>query len=297
MYLLTKWFGTFIFDKKKIMNKNLFPNNPVEIAKRLCKIENNEILNEEKEISNNIFVIVNEERLQKLGEYIPEDKFFEDINIEPKKFGYQNNILHEASIILTRDKTNERLMSDDLQIIQMVNTLDDLIHTSNLICERINCWLSIKVSDEKIQPLKELLSYINKEIIRYETQIVIDVQKIAPNICSIVGPVISARLISLAGGIEKLAFMPSSSIQLLGAEKALFRFKKEGGKPPKHGIIYQHPLLNKSPKEIRGKISRILSTKIAIAAKGDVFTKRDLSNYLNRDLDNRIKTIKKSLKI
>ena len=86
--------------------------------------------------------------------------------------------------------------------------------------------------------------------------------------------------------------MPASTIQLLGAEKALFRYKKEGGKPPKHGIIYQHPLLNKSPKEIRGKISRILSTKIAIAAKGDVFTKRDISNYLNRGLDNRIKKIR-----
>ena len=55
------------------MNKNLFPKDPVEIAKRLYKIENNEILNEEKEISNNISVIVNEERLQKLGEYSPEE--------------------------------------------------------------------------------------------------------------------------------------------------------------------------------------------------------------------------------
>jgi len=67
--------------------------------------------------------------------------------------------------------------------------------------------------------------------------------------------------------MERLATMPASTVQLLGAEKALFRFKKEGGKPPKHGVIFQHPLINKASRKNRGKIARILAAKIAIAAK------------------------------
>jgi nucleolar protein 56 len=96
---------------------------------------------------------------------------------------------------------------------------------------------------------------------------------------------------SLAGGMERLACMPASTIQLLGAEKALFRFKKEGGRPPKHGVIFQHPLINRAPRRNRGKIARILAAKIAIAAKADVFTKRNISDDLKDDMKRRIRGI------
>jgi len=117
-------------------------------------------------------------------------------------------------------------------------------------------------------------------------------ERLAPNTTKIVGPLIGARLISISGGMERLAIMPASTIQILGAEKALFRFKKEGGKPPKHGVIFQQSLINKSPYKIRGKIARVLATKISIAIKADVFTKRDISKELIEDLNNRVKEIK-----
>ena len=63
MYLITKWFGTFICNKKGIQNKILFPKNEKEIAKRLLKIDKNEILAEENKITKNIKVTVNEKRL------------------------------------------------------------------------------------------------------------------------------------------------------------------------------------------------------------------------------------------
>ncbi|MCK4332922.1 MAG: ribosomal biogenesis protein, partial [Thermoplasmatales archaeon] len=133
---------------------------------------------------------------------------------------------------------------------------------------------------------------VGEGIKRLEKQIDVDMNKIAPNTSKIVGPLIGARLISLAGGIQKLAVLPASTVQILGAEKALFRFKKEGGKPPKHGVIFQHPLLNRSPKAERGKIARLLATKTAIAVKADVFTKRDISNDLIEGLDKRLKEIR-----
>ena len=78
MYLITKWFGTFICDKKKIQNKVLFPKDANKIAKRLLKINNNEILNEENKITKGKTVIVSEKRLQKIGDYNPSDPFFKN---------------------------------------------------------------------------------------------------------------------------------------------------------------------------------------------------------------------------
>ncbi|MGC9107301.1 MAG: hypothetical protein ACP5IE_03810 [Infirmifilum sp.] len=70
----------------------------------------------------------------------------------------------------------------------------------------------------------------------------------APNIKELVGPLLGARSIALAGGLNKLALMPSSTIQVLGAEKALFRALRSRGKPPKHGVIFQYPEIFKAPR-------------------------------------------------
>ena len=291
MYLVTRWFGTFICDENGIKNKILFPKDPENIVKRLLKIDNQEILTEEKKITKGADVIVNEKRLQKIGEYNQNNSFFKKISIEPEDFGFNQDLIHEASILLAEKKVKEKLKSKDLQVIQMVNALDDLIQTSNLLSERMDCWSAIPTPEKKIKPFKNLFFNVNDEIKRLEMQIECDVRNIAPNISDIAGSLIGARLMSLAGGIEKLACLPSSTIQLLGAEKALFRFKKEGGKPPKHGVIFQHPLINRASRRNRGKIARILAAKIAIAAKADVFTKRNISNDLKDDMKKRIRCI------
>lgn len=293
MYLITKWFGTFICDKKGIKNKILFPKDEEEIAKRLLKIEGNDILSEEKEITKKVKqVIVNEKRLQKLGEYAPSDPFFKEIEINPKDFDFQEDLLHKATLIRAKERTEEKLASEDLQIIQMVNALDDLIQTSNLLSERLDAWSIIPTSKEKMSPFKNVFSTVNDEIKTLEKQIDDDMQKIAPNISEMVGTLIGARLISLSGGLERLATLPASTIQVLGAEKALFRFKKEGGNPPKHGVIFQHSYINRAPREDRGRIARAFAAKIAIAAKADAFTKRDISKDLKETLDKRLKEIR-----
>ena len=96
-------------------------------------------------------------------------------------------------------------------------------------------------------------------------------RRIAPNMSVIAGETIGARLIAKAGGLERIAKLPSSTIQVLGAEKALFRALKTGSKPPKHGILFQHEDVHGAPKWQRGKIARSLAGKIAIAARVDAF--------------------------
>lgn len=117
--------------------------------------------------------------------------------------------------------------------------------------------------------------------------------EVAPNIRGLVGSLLGARLIALAGGLEKLAKLPASTIQVLGAEKALFRALRYGAKPPKHGVIFQHPLIHKSPKWQRGKIARALAAKLAIAARIDAFTGEYRADELREDLEKRVEEIKK----
>jgi nucleolar protein 56 len=115
---------------------------------------------------------------------------------------------------------------------------------------------------------------------------------VAPNVKALVGPLVGARLIALAGSLEKLAKLPSSTIQLLGAEKALFRSLRTGAKPPKHGIIFQCPEVHGSYRWQRGKIARALAGKLSIAARVDFFTGEYVADELKRDLEARIKEVK-----
>lgn len=121
-------------------------------------------------------------------------------------------------------------------------------------------------------------------------------KKMAPNMCAIVSPIIVARLIKHAGGLKKLALEPASTIQVYGAEKALFKHLRTGSKPPKHGIIFQIPEIAKSPKPIRGKISRLYANQLSIAAKADAFTHHDISNQLKEEIKKRLEEIKSSFK-
>lgn len=98
-------------------------------------------------------------------------------------------------------------------------------------------------------------------------------EEIAPNLRLLVGSSLGAKLISHAGGLKRLAIYPSSTVQIMGAEKALFRHLKSGDRPPKYGLIYQHPQVRGAKWWNRGKIARMLAGRISLAVRRDVFTK------------------------
>ena len=123
-----------------------------------------------------------------------------------------------------------------------------------------------------------------------EAHIASTAREVAPNLSEVAGPVLAARLMEKAGGITKLAMMPSGTIQVLGAEKALFRAKRTRSKPPKHGLIFQHPYVHSKPRKARGKAARTLAAKLAIAARADAFSGNLLWPDLKKELDEADKT-------
>jgi nucleolar protein 56 len=115
--------------------------------------------------------------------------------------------------------------------------------------------------------------------------------EVAPNMKALVGSLLGARLIALTGGLINLAKMPASTVQVLGAEKALFRSLKTGARPPKHGIIFQHTLIHEGKRWQRGKIARALAGKLAIAARSDAFSGNYIGDGLKASFERRIKEI------
>jgi len=108
------------------------------------------------------------------------------------------------------------------------------------------------------------------------------VNTIAPNLTSLVGELVSARLISHAGSLTSLAKYPASTVQILGAEKALFRALKTRGNTPKYGLIFNSSFIGKANAKNKGRISRYLANKCSMAARIDCFSEVSTHKYGER---------------
>ena len=156
-----------------------------------------------------------------------------------------------------------------------------------------------QIEESDLQVLKsfcELMLELYKFRTKSESYIDEVLKQVAPNMTAIVGAPLSARLISIAGSLDNLAKMPSSTLQVLGAEKALFRSLKTGARPPKHGVIFQHTAIHQSPRWQRGKIARTLSGKLSIAARVDAFGGAFVGEQLRDNVNKKIDEIKEKYK-
>lgn len=169
-------------------------------------------------------------------------------------------------------------------------------NTVRSIIESLTGDTGADLSDLDLAVIRSLATRImDQYVMRSELEEYISTMMIAvaPNITVLVGPLVGARLISLAGSLKELARKPSSTIQVFGAEKALFRSIKTGTDPPKHGVIYQVPEIHSAPYWQRGRIARALAGKLSIAARIDAYSKRKMGEKLKMDFLKRVEDIKK----
>ncbi len=128
---------------------------------------------------------------------------------------------------------------------------------------------------EEIERLKKLRRICADEISRLAG-------KVLPNCSMLCGNLVAARLMTAAGGLSNLSRLPSATIQVLGAGPALFAHIRGGAPPPKHGIIYEHKRVHAAPKKARGRISRALAARVAIAARIDYYRGVEDPGFLSR---------------
>lgn len=334
MMLVTTWFGSFILDGDEIVESMLFPKNAKDIAARMRRMRDSRVLTEEKALAEKLddfFVL--ESRLEKIGgSRIDMQMPF----IQPEEYGYSRELLHDAMMVVAKEDMTKAVGRDDhvSQAINTLDDLakttnvlterlkewyglhfpelEKMVDTNefiHLVSEfggkegmpqmRDVDTIGYDLSSEDERTIKELAGLIydlnrRKDVV--EAYIEDTMKSFAPNVAEIAGPIIGARLIYLAGGLERLARLPSGTIQLLGAEKALFRHLKSKTKPPKHGVLFQHPDIHRSPYWQRGAVARAYAGKIGIAARADYYSQRFIGPELRKDLDEALERIRESKK-
>ena len=159
-----------------------------------------------------------------------------------------------------------------------------------------------KGGDASTESLEILKKIANEVLLQSELRTIIagyledTMEDVAPNVKQILTALVGARLIARAGSLNRLAFSSASTIQVLGAEKALFRALKSGARPPKHGLLFQHPMVHSAPKWQRGKIARAVASKVAIAARIDLYRRSGKDHSILNKLEQRISEIKEKYK-
>jgi|Deesub1362A_J573_1020465.scaffolds.fasta_scaffold00024_158 nucleolar protein 56 len=197
--------------------------------------------------------------------------------------------LRRTAIQIAEKEIERELKGSERYLISLLKALDELDLGINLFSEKIRDLEEIKI-DENTEKFRRIVRDLKKLRRDIEDEINSGVARSMPNMSEIVGGIIAARLIEKAGSLKRLSSLPASTIQILGAEKSLFkamsRMKKgKKAKTPKHGIIFQHPFIRTLPKSLRGKMARFLASKLAIAARIDYYSgelKEDLFESVKR---------------
>lgn len=174
----------------------------------------------------------------------------------------------------------EEITSDPIKSKQIIDAAKSSMGTDLSIVDMINIE---RFADRVIS-----LNNYRKSLYVY---LVNKMHAVAPNVSALIGEIVGARLIAQAGSLTNLAKYPASTIQILGAEKALFRALKTKGNTPKYGLIYHSTFIGRAATKNKGRISRILANKVSIASRLDCFLETPTSKFgeiLKEQLEERL---------
>lgn len=152
--------------------------------------------------------------------------------------------------------------------------------------------MGAELKQEDVEQIKALAVHIvSLYDLREQTEAYIDVlmKKVCPNVLYLAGTLIGAKLLAHAGSLKALSEFPASTVQLLGAEKALFRHLRTNAKPPKYGVLINHPIVASAPKQKKGRAARVLADKISIASKVDYFKGEFVADKLEKKIKTQLK--------
>jgi nucleolar protein 56 len=162
----------------------------------------------------------------------------------------------------------EAITSDPIKAKQILDASKSSMGTDLSIVDMINIE---RFADRVIS-----LNNYRKSLYAY---LVNKMHAVAPNVSALIGEIVGARLIAQAGSLTNLAKYPASTIQILGAEKALFRALKTKGNTPKYGLIYHSTFIGRASPKFKGRISRILANKLSIASRLDCFLETPTTKF------------------
>jgi nucleolar protein 56 len=212
--------------------------------------------------------------------------------------------LREVCFFAAEQEIRDRYAVKDAELLQMVRTLDEMDDVINLLSERVAEWHQVRhpTFSRKYRktPAHVLIKTIAmkgrgalgrtagqiEQLAGARTDLAREVSdranRVMPNTSALIGGLVAARLMAQAGGLLPLSRLPASVIQVLGARTALFAHLRTKSPSPKHGIIFQHRRVHNAPREVRGKVARVLAGKLAIAARLDYFRGVAVPEFLEK---------------
>lgn len=210
----------------------------------------------------------------------------------------RDEYLHHLRILCIRAaeaQLTEQAQRPDLALIEMVRALDEIDHAQNLLRERAEGWIAVtdplSVLHRETEPAHagcgalEILQDEIRHLQGTRRQMAREVSAMAatvlPNCSALVGGLVAARLLSEAGDLHTLAGMPASTLQVIGARKALFSHLRCGTAPPRHGIIYMDKAVHTATGKMRGKVARAVACSLGIAVKLDLFRGEPVPEFLD----------------
>ncbi|MFB6190627.1 MAG: hypothetical protein ABEJ91_03580 [Candidatus Nanohaloarchaea archaeon] len=153
----------------------------------------------------------------------------------------------------------------------------------------------VKLPEKDIEMMEETAEKLSRDLVhreKLEDYIADLCGEEMPNLSKLLEPVLAAKLVSLSGSLEDLAQSPASTIQMLGAEQALFRHLSGQGSSPKHGVLFEHRFVRTLPEDERGKMARFLANKAAIAARMDLYGDKQRGEELRQEAQEKFEELK-----
>ena len=296
--VVTTWYGTFLLEGEEVVRAVEAPAEPSALAERAHRRRDGSLTPEEEQLLRGADISSWHTRDRRLAThgllYDPGAPLtVPGTSREPDRAPLGAALLADAERALIES------WDPSVHVQEAVRAGADLDRVRNLIGERLGSWVSHDFPDldpgdharaaraaeegvarpglgptdpgllEARRRLGELYRAIAEARRALQEAVAASSPVRTPNLTSLLGPELSARLVAQAGGLDRLARLPSSTVQVLGAERAFFEHLRGRAPPPRHGLLFLHPAIQSASRAERGKLARALAGKVAIAARLD----------------------------
>lgn len=298
--IVGRWFGVYVVDDGRVTDSTLYPLDAAALCDRALARHRGEVTEEESALRLRLGAgsLSRDRRLvapegPELGRGAE--------TAEPTPPGVTPELRREVLLAVAAEELSAA-WDPSVHVEEAVRSTSDLDGIANSLGERLVSWggrdLVDRLEEEPtaeriarylteetsaspdrapVEPelavARRSMAALYREILRVreevERAVTAAMPRRAPNLSALLGPVLAGRLVALAGGIDRLARLPASTIQVLGAERAFFEHLRGRAPPPRHGVLFRHPQIQGAPRRQRGRLARALAGKAAIAARLD----------------------------
>jgi len=293
--LATAWHGTYLLEDGRTVRSARAPRDPAALADRSALRSAGSTTPEEEEL----LASRGAERWTTSDRRLVRTGVAYDPRAPRAPAAEEPQALQRTALLLRAERALAEAWDPSVHLEETVRVLTDVDRAANLLGERLASWATrdrpelegedhLAVARALLAPptasafapedpsvnavrtdLAELLVRLSEVRASAEQALRSSVPTRAPNLSQLLGPELAARLVAQAGGLDRLAVLPASTVQVLGAERAFFEHLRGRAPPPRHGLLFLHPTVQSAPRPQRGKLARALAAKAAIAARLD----------------------------